>query len=293
MSNRVSTRRGTLLLPNMLTICALACGLSAIRFAADGRLMTALGLVLGAAIFDMVDGRVARMLDAQSKMGAELDSLSDALCFGATPALIIYFSIFSPLSASPSWATAGWLTSLLFTACIVLRLARFNTLLDNPNEPAFAKEFFVGVPAPAAALLALIPLVALAEHGAGWWTQSVGVSLWLLVCGALAISRIPTLSFKKLPPVKARYVAPLLIVTAGVVATFLFFPSIVLASVAALYLAHIPFAAKTFAWLSDNPQLWEAPHGIRREIRRSERISKRRIRRPARRTNNRRVAGRR
>src|SRR3954471_7963452 len=116
-------------------------GLSAVQFTLTGNLSAAIGAIAIAAVLDSLDGRIARLLDATSKMGAELDSLSDGISFGVAPALVIYV-----------WQTGadriGWVASLIFAVCMILRLARFNTLLDDTEQPAYASEFFVGGPGP-------------------------------------------------------------------------------------------------------------------------------------------------
>lgn len=129
------------LLPSVITILALSAGLSAVKFALDGQLGTALGMIGAAAVLDSLDGRIARLLDATTKIGAELDSLSDAVAFGVAPALVLYVTL---LDGSPF----GWIVALLYAVSIVLRLARFNTLLEDDTVPAYAREYFVGVPSP-------------------------------------------------------------------------------------------------------------------------------------------------
>lgn len=120
------------LLPSVITILALSAGLSAVKFALDGQLGTAIGLVGAAAVLDSLDGRIARMLDATSKIGAELDSLSDAIAFGVAPALVLYVTLLDG-------SAFGWIVALLYAVSIVLRLARFNTLLEDDSVPAYAR----------------------------------------------------------------------------------------------------------------------------------------------------------
>src|SRR2546421_7273183 len=127
-------------------------GLSAVQFTLAGHNESAIAAIAVAAILDSLDGRIARLLDATSKMGAELDSLSDAISFGVAPALVLYVWKF------PN-DRMGWVIALVFAVCIILRLARFNTLLDDTERPPYSKEFFVGVPAPAGGLLVLLPLI--------------------------------------------------------------------------------------------------------------------------------------
>lgn len=249
------------LLPNAITVLAMCAGLSAIQFALNKQLEGAIAAVAVAAVLDGLDGRIARMLDATSKMGAELDSLADAMSFGVAPALTLYV-----------WQLqdnrVGWVVSLLLAVCMVLRLARFNTLLEDADQPAFAKEFFVGVPAPAAGLLTLLPLILTAQFGyLGWWAQQPVIMVWIVAVAALAVSRVPTLSLKtvKVPP---KAVAPLLVLVALLAAGVVVFPLISLATAMVLYVVHIPYAVYRYAWLARHPEAWAAPPRERRAIRR-------------------------
>ena len=140
------------LLPNVITLLALCAGLTAIRLATEDRFDWALAGVVFAAALDAIDGRVARMLKGTSRFGAELDSLADFVNFGVAPALILYFWGLHDLKS------AGWIACLVFAICAGLRLARFNVMLDDPDRPAWAANYFVGMPAPAGACLALLPL---------------------------------------------------------------------------------------------------------------------------------------
>ncbi|MFC7341205.1 CDP-diacylglycerol--serine O-phosphatidyltransferase [Saccharopolyspora griseoalba] len=258
------TTPGVRLLPNAITVLAMCAGLSAVQFALDQNLPGAIAAVATAAVLDGLDGRIARLLDATSKMGAELDSLADAMSFGVAPALTLY-----------AWHLQnnrlGWVIALLFAVCMVLRLARFNTLLDDEDQPPFAKEFFVGVPAPAAGLLALLPLTLTAHFGyQGWWANQVLVMIWMVLVAALAVSRVPTLSLKtaKVPP---RAVAPLLVLVAALAAAIIVFPLISLAIAMVLYLLHVPYAVYRYQWLAKHPEAWSAPPRERRAIRRRSR----------------------
>ena len=141
------------IIPNLITVMALCAGLTGIRFALQEKWEFAIGAIALAAILDTLDGRMARLLKGQSKFGAELDSLSDFISFGVAPALILFF-----------WTTqnihgVGWASVLFFSTCMALRLARFNTKLDDPDPPSFAARFFSGIPAPAAAGLACLPVI--------------------------------------------------------------------------------------------------------------------------------------
>ncbi|GAB3129928.1 CDP-diacylglycerol--serine O-phosphatidyltransferase [Tsukamurella serpentis] len=254
---------GVMILPSMLTVAALCAGLTGVRFAADGKVDLAIMLVMVAAILDGVDGRVARLLGASTKIGAELDSLADAINFGVTPALILYFACFP---GSP----VAWMVALLFAVAMVLRLARFNTLAADPTAPAYTKDFFVGVPAPAGALLVMAPLAALQQWGAGWWSNTATVAVWTLAIAALTVSRIPTSSFKTMTvdPAKAALV---LVLVAGLAALVVTYPYIALLVVALAYLLHIPFAWRSKRWVAARPAAWDTKPAERRAMRREQR----------------------
>ena len=266
--------RGVLLLPNIVTLAALACGLSAVRYAADGKDLLALALVGLAAVLDGLDGRLARMLSATSKMGAELDSLCDAIGFGVTPALITYLIVVRPHGGmARDWC---WVAVVVYAACIVLRLARFNTLLDDPNRPPFTKEFFVGVPAPAAALLALVPAITKVQFGDGWWCSPIVTALWLITVAALAFSRLPTFSAKTAKVSRGR--APILLLAAVVLlAALMSQPLLTVLVIDLLYLLHIPYAISSYRWLANHPDAWEVGGSERRALRRTSRRRRLRI----------------
>jgi CDP-diacylglycerol--serine O-phosphatidyltransferase len=273
------TTPGVRLLPNAITVLALCAGLSAVQFALTGDYLLSIGAIGVAAVLDSLDGRIARLLDATSKMGAELDSLSDAISFGVAPALVLYVWQFDD-------DRIGWIAALIFAVCMILRLARFNTLLDDTEQPPYASEFFVGVPAPAGGLLALLPLILAQEFGDGWWSSGVLVWLWTVAIAALLISRIPTLSLKTVKaPAKA--VAPLLVGVGLLAAAIIQYPLIALAAALVLYLAHVPYSVRRYHWLAGHPEAWEVPARERRAIRRARSQRRLGLRPPLRR----RVAG--
>jgi CDP-diacylglycerol--serine O-phosphatidyltransferase len=140
------------LVPNVITLLALCAGLTAIRLSVEDRLEWALAAIVFAAMLDGIDGRVARMLKGTSRFGAELDSLADFVNFGVAPALILYFWTLHELKS------AGWIAALTFAICAALRLARFNVMIEDPNRPAWAGNYFVGLPAPAGAITVLLPI---------------------------------------------------------------------------------------------------------------------------------------
>ncbi|HVK24112.1 MAG TPA: CDP-diacylglycerol--serine O-phosphatidyltransferase [Actinokineospora sp.] len=253
---------GVRLLPNAITVLAMCAGLSAVQFALRGQLEATIAAIGVAAILDSLDGRIARLLDATSKMGAELDSLADAISFGVAPALVIYVWKF------PN-NRFGWMIALIFAVCMILRLARFNTLLEDTEQPPYAKEFFVGVPAPAGGLLALLPLILTIEYGdqGAWWQSRWVVAIWTVAVAALLISRIPTLSVKsvRVPP---RAIAPLLVGVGLLAAAVISYPMIALAIALVIYLIHIPYAAQRKQWLARHPEAWDIPPSERRAIKR-------------------------
>ncbi|MGH3917949.1 MAG: CDP-diacylglycerol--serine O-phosphatidyltransferase [Pseudonocardiaceae bacterium] len=258
---------GVRLLPNVITVLALCSGLSALKFALDGNNAGALAAIALAALLDGVDGRLARLLDATSRIGAELDSLADAISFGVAPAVVLFVWALDDIRV-------GWPVALVFTVCAVLRLARFNTLLDDTDALPFAKEFFVGVPSPAGALLALLPLTVFLQFGAGWWSSPLTVAVWTITVAVAMVSRLPTLSAKTIR-VPARAVAPLLVLIAGLAAAVITFPFALLGVAILLYVAHVPYASYRYRWLAQHPSAWEVPPGQRRAIRRTARSMRR------------------
>ncbi len=260
---------GVRLLPNAITVLAMCAGLSAVHFANVEMWGAAIASIAAAAVFDGLDGRIARMLDATSKMGAELDSLADAISFGVAPALAIYLWKFEG-------DRGGWVIALIFAVCMVVRLARFNTLLEK-EQPPFAKEFFVGVPAPAGGLLLLLPLIIEEQVRVdGWWNSPLVVGIWTVVVAMLLVSRIPTLSVKtvKVPP---RFVAPSLVLIALLAAAIITFPLVALIVAMVVYLAHLPYSVRRYMWLSKHPEAWTVTGVERRAIRRAHGVAARRL----------------
>jgi CDP-diacylglycerol---serine O-phosphatidyltransferase len=258
---------GIRLLPNALTVLGLCSGLSALKFSLEGNFTGAVAAIGIAALLDALDGRLARLLDATSRIGAELDSLADSISFGVAPALVLFV-----------WSLhdfrVGWPVALVFTVCVVLRLARFNTLLDDTEALPFAKEFFVGIPSPPGALLSLLPLTIFLQFGAGWWSSPVTVAVWTVAVALAMVSRLPTLSMKTVR-VSARAVAPLLVLIAGLAAAVITFPFASLGVAMLLYLIHVPYASYRYRWLARHPSAWEVPPRQRRVIRRTARSMRR------------------
>ena len=247
MDSDLRARRGRLrgfsinrLIPNVLTLAALCSGLTAIRFALQGQMNLAVIAIIVAAIFDALDGRVARRLGVTSRFGAELDSLSDFLCFGVTPALVLYMSSLTNAGA------LGWIVTLMFPMCSALRLARFNTaLVSDIPPPAWTGSYFTGVPAPAGALLALMPLMVSFEIEAAWPRHAVVVGTVLVLVGGLMVSRLPTFSFKK-GRVPRHLVLPALLGAALAMGVIASSPWIGLSLLGLVYVSLIPYSWLTY-----------------------------------------------
>lgn len=185
------------LVPNAITSAALCSGLTGIRFAIGGDFHSAVLAVLLAGLLDGIDGRVARLMKAQSRFGAELDSLSDAIAFGVAPALILYLW---SLSAVPRF---GWFAALALAVCCALRLARFNASIDLPGQPHKLAGFMTGVPAPVGAGLAFLPLYLWFASGLDLLRAPFVVGPWALLIAFLMISNLPTLGWGALRPRRA------------------------------------------------------------------------------------------
>lgn len=229
--NRVPLR---MVLPNMVTLLALCSGLTAIRLALEGRLELAMMAILLAAFLDALDGRLARMLKGTSRFGAELDSLTDFVNFGVAPALILYQSSLSAID------NLGWIAALLYAICAGLRLARFNAALDVEG-PDHKANFFTGVPAPAGALLALLPMY-FALLGGDWLTGApILVAAYIVVIGLLMVSSLPTFSGKKIGArLPSDSVLPLMVASAAMIALLVAFTWQVLIALSFAYLAALP-----------------------------------------------------
>lgn len=225
-----------ILAPNLITLLALCLGLTAIRLAYEGKLEPAVILIAVSAVLDGVDGRVARLLKGTSRFGAELDSLADFLNFGVAPALVLHSFVLHDIRA------AGWVVALIFAVAMALRLARFNAALDAPDRPEWTKDFFVGMPAPAGAGTALLPVYL---HFLGMPVQAYPVLslLYLLGIALLIVSTVPTWSGKTMGKrVPRDWVLPLFVLTVALFGLAVSFPFEALVIGTFAYLATIPFA---------------------------------------------------
>jgi CDP-diacylglycerol--serine O-phosphatidyltransferase len=235
------------LIPNLATVAALCMGLSAIRFAMQGRFTEAVLAILIAGFLDGIDGRLARLLKVTSDFGAELDSLADFISFGVSPAIVTYLLALHHLGG------LGWGITLFYSACMALRLARFNamniqakidadeTLKQSPIIKAGSSKFFVGVPAPAAAFIALLPLMAHLAFDIHWVLSPYVYLVIIVSAGFLMISRLPTYSFKSMK-INRRWVIPSLVFAAVLVATLVSIPWVIATLLVLIYLITIPFS---------------------------------------------------
>ena len=187
----VSNKNSRIILPNILTLFGVCIGLSSIKFAFDGNLELAIIAVIVAGIIDGLDGRIARLIKATSKVGKELDSLTDVISFGVAPAFIMYFWSLVEIGR------LGWLVALIYVVCVALRLARFN--VSSSEEPSWKDNFFVGIPSPAGGILVLMPLIySLSEFQIFNPNYQILVPSLFIIISILLISKIPTYSLKKI-----------------------------------------------------------------------------------------------
>ena len=223
------------LLPNLITLLALCAGLTAIRVAVENRLELALAAIVLAVLLDGIDGRVARMLKGTSRFGAELDSLADFVNFGVAPALILYFWGLAELKS------AGWIAALVFAICAALRLARFNVMIDDPSKPAWAGNFFTGIPAPAGAITVLLPIY-LNFLGVSNGLITVWVTFfYTLAIALLMVSKLPVFSGKRVGKrVPPDMVLPVFVLVVFFFALLISYPWQVLTIGSLIYLACLP-----------------------------------------------------
>ncbi len=228
------------ILPNAVTAMAFCTGLSGVWFAMHGRWEAALAAVLAAGVLDGMDGRIARMVKGESRFGAELDSLSDVTAFGVTPALILYMWA---LEAMPRF---GWTIAVFYALCMALRLARFNARIDVQEQPHKSAGFNTGVPAPAGAGLALLPLIIWLETGMTAARNYYIVGPWLLVVALLMVSSLATFSWASIRIRRdMRFIA--MVVLAGVAAALVAAPLVTLIAICAVYVGLLPFSIANYA----------------------------------------------
>ncbi len=227
-------------MPNIVTILGLCVGITSIRYALDEKWTMAVGLIVIAAILDGIDGRLARLLNSTSKFGAELDSLVDVINFGVAPALINYLWLLHEIP----YKGVGWAVVLIYVACSTIRLARFNSNLDDAEAKKTSQNFFTGVPITAASVLSLCPLIVTFEiypYKICYWL----IALYLPLIGLLMVSRLPTFSFKTVI-IPREYISFLLVGIALVIAATLLEPWLILPFFGLIYFCTMPFSALNY-----------------------------------------------
>lgn len=228
------------LIPSFVTIFALCLGISAVRYALDEKWTIAAGLIIFAGFMDGIDGRLARMLNSTSGFGAQLDSLADLVSFGVAPAIVTYLWILHEIP----YKGVGWAVVLFFIICAAVRLARFNSKLEDTIEKEKLKKYFTGVPMPSAGALLILPLTLtfeLVDIKFSYWF----IAVYQVAIGLLMISKVPTFSFKNLV-VRREYISLLFIAVACVISAIVIEPWIFLPIIALIYIAMIPISVASY-----------------------------------------------
>ena len=238
------------LLPNLLTLLALCSGVTAIRFAAEGHFEFAVAGVIIATVLDALDGRLARYLEGTSRFGAELDSLADFVNFGVAPAVMLYLWSLSSLH------NFGWVVCLVLAIGCALRLARFNVALDEPKKPVWMAGYFVGLPAPAGALLALAPFylgfLGILNEGHPF---AKTIAVYEIIIASLMVSRVPTFSGKTFTRVPREFYGPLLAALAVAMSLLISYPWETLSVCALAYLVSIPVGVMRYQRIKQRQKL--------------------------------------
>ncbi|EZP50372.1 CDP-diacylglycerol-serine O-phosphatidyltransferase [Sphingomonas sp. RIT328] len=226
--------------PNAVTALALCSGLSGVRFAIGGEWQSAVTMIMIAGVLDGLDGRIARMLHGESRFGAELDSLSDAISFGVAPALIMY------LWALAALPRLGWISALILAVFCALRLARFNAAIDADDQPHKSAGFLTGVPAPAGAGLAMLPLYFWFWTDQPIFANPYLVAMWVAFIALLMVSSVATFSWGSLRlrrTIRFEAIAGVVLLGAALVSA----PWHTLSAICVVYLATIPFSVASYA----------------------------------------------
>ncbi len=259
---RLQSRPLIHLVPNAFTVASICFGLSAIRYGLDGSYQTAVVMIILAGIFDGLDGRSARLLKITSKLGAELDSLADFLSFGVAPAFLIYLWSLNEIKG------LGWAIALFYVICAALRLARFNSELEDPDRPPWMTRFFTGMPAPAAAGVVLVPMMLTFALNQDWPSHWALNALTMIAVALMMVSSVKTFSIKMMTTrVSPQYWLPTLVGIGVIIASLVNVPWWTLLTVAAIYLVSLPIgiitarrlAAQSEAATSDETSTQDPP----------------------------------
>ncbi|MEZ5932851.1 MAG: CDP-diacylglycerol--serine O-phosphatidyltransferase [Alphaproteobacteria bacterium] len=233
------------LVPNAFTVASICFGLSAIRYGLDGHNQTAVIMIILAAVFDGLDGRSARLLKITSKLGAELDSLADFLSFGVAPAFLIYLWSLHEVKG------LGWAIALFYVICAALRLARFNSELEDPDRPPWMARFFTGMPAPAAAGVVLVPMMLTFALGQDWPSAWALNAVTMVAVALMMVSTVKTFSIKMITTrVSPEYMLPVLVGIGAIITALVNVPWWTLLTVAFIYLVSLPIGIVTASRLA-------------------------------------------
>ena len=243
----VSNKKSRVILPNILTLIGVCIGLTSIKFAFDGKFELSIVAVIVAGIIDGLDGRIARLIKGTSKVGKELDSLTDVISFGVAPAFIMYFWSMSEIGR------LGWLISIIYVVCVALRLARFN--VNSEAEPSWRDNFFEGIPSPAGGILVLMPLIySFSEIQFFKPNYQVIVPILFIFVSILLISKIPTYSLKKIVVPRSATIFLLFVVVLyfGLLLIYTF-NTLIVSGI--LYFIMIPISSAHFLFIKKNKKI--------------------------------------
>ncbi|KAA0698192.1 CDP-diacylglycerol--serine O-phosphatidyltransferase [Neorhizobium sp. P12A] len=234
-----------LMVPNLITVLAICAGLTGIRLAFENRFELAVTMVLVAAFLDGIDGRVARLMKASSKFGAQMDSLADIVNFGVAPALVVYVFVLDQAR------TLGWIAALIYAIAAGLRLARFNVMAERENKASWQSEYFVGVPAPAGAMLVLLPVYVGFLGFEQTRAFALGSSAYTVIIAFLLVSRLPVWSGKSGSRIRRDFVLPMMLGVVVYVALLMSYTWQVMVVTVVCYLLSLPYGAR----------LWQKKYG--------------------------------
>ena len=243
----VSNKKSRVILPNILTLIGVCIGLTSIKFAFDGKFELSIVAVIVAGIIDGLDGRIARLIKGTSKVGKELDSLTDVISFGVAPAFIMYFWSMSEIGR------LGWLISIIYVVCVALRLARFN--VNSEAEPSWRDNFFEGIPSPAGGILVLMPLIySFSEIQFFMPNYQVIVPILFIIVSILLISKIPTYSLKKIVVPRSATIFLLFVIVLyfGLLLIYTF-NTLIVSGI--LYFIMIPISSAHFLFIKKNKKI--------------------------------------
>ena len=235
------------LFPNVITIMAICFGFTSIRYALNQQWDIAIAFIVIAGFLDIVDGRLARFLKATSNFGAQLDSLADFVNFGIAPALISYLWCLNTIEIKG----LGWAFALSYTVCTAIRLARFNSDLVDENRPDWKNGFFTGIPSPAGAYLAIMPIMLSFETNLMNYVNPIALGFYLVIVGIMMASRIPTFATKKVI-IKKENISFVLVFTGLLIGAIIIEPWFFLPIFGILYICSIPLSIRSYRKISSS-----------------------------------------